>query len=414
MMQDEEKKSAASDAALLRRFARQGRQAAFSELVSRYSGLVYSTCLRDIRNAAVAEDAAQAVFLLLARKAPTFGAGTSLAGWLYRTARLVSRNAVQQETRTRLREQRLGQHMVVEGINGGAENELWDQLEPVLHNALDALGRQEREAILLRFFDDRSLKEIGAALGLSEDAARMRVSRSLEKLRRHLAQAGVVLPSAALAGLLTEKAVHAAPASLQQLASQAAAGIAAPAGSTAIPRAYQLAQGAMKTMWITKAILTGFVGISAMGGFIGILHGPRPHPPIVGQNTPIPPPSAVSPSVMAGRATIRPPKNQQKPSELAWLIQAQPPGSRVNIAVISPPPLAEIVASLPTGTTFTGNIIALPNGTAVAIVKVKPYKQYEAELLASTYTRDQLANVLAELPAGATVSIKEPSRYSVK
>ena len=162
-------------------------------------------------------------------------------------------------------------------------------------------------------------------------------------------------------------------------------------------------------MWITKAILTGFVGISAMGGFIGIPHGPRPHPPIVGQNAPIPPPSAVSPSVMAGRATIRPPKNQQKSSELAWLIQAQPPGSRVNIAVISPPPLAEIVASLPTGTTFTGNIIALPNGTAVAIVKVKPYKQYEAELLASTYTRDQLANALAELPAGATVSIKEPS-----
>ena len=178
IMQHEENKSSASDAALLRRFARQGRQAAFSELVSRYSGLVYSTCLRDIRNAAVAEDAAQAVFLLLARKAPTFGAGTSLAGWLYRTARLVSRNAVQQETRTRLREQRLGQHMVVEGINGGAENELWDQLEPVLHNALDALGRQDREAILLRFFDDRSLKEIGAALGLSEDAARMRVSLS--------------------------------------------------------------------------------------------------------------------------------------------------------------------------------------------------------------------------------------------
>ena len=285
MMQDEEKKSAASDAALLRRFARQGRQAAFSELVSRYSGLVYSTCLRDIRNAAVAEDAAQAVFLLLARKAPTFGAGTSLAGWLYRTARLVSRNAVQQETRTRLREQRLGQHMVVEGINGGAENELWDQLEPVLHNALDALGRQEREAILLRFFDDRSLKEIGAALGLSEDAARMRVSRSLEKLRRYLAKNGVVLSAAALSGLLTGKAVHAAPASLGQLASQAAAGIAAPAGSAAISRAYQLAQGAMKTMWITKAIITGLVGISATSGVVGALHIRRPHPPMLAQNT---------------------------------------------------------------------------------------------------------------------------------
>lgn len=287
MMQQEEDKSAASDTALLRRFTRQGRQAAFSELVSRYSGLVYSTCLRDVRDAAVAEDAAQAVFLLLARKAPTFGAGTSLAGWLYRTARLVSRNAVQQETRARVREQRLGQCVVIEGTNSVAENDLWDQLEPVLHAALDALGHQEREAILLRFFDDRSLKETGAALGLSEDAARMRVSRSLEKLRRYLAQAGVVLPSAALAGLLTEKAVHAVPASLQQLMIQSASGPGAPAGSASISRAYQLAQGAMKTMWITKAIIMGIVGISATGGVVGALHVGHSRAPLLAQNTPV-------------------------------------------------------------------------------------------------------------------------------
>lgn len=255
--------------------------------MSRYSGLVYSTCLWDIRNAVGAEDAAQAVFLLLARKVPTFGAGTSLAGWLYRTARLVSRNAVQQETRARVREQRLGQCVVVEGTNSVAESDQWDQLKPVLHNALDALGRQEREVILLRFFDDRSLKETGAALGLSEDAARMRVSRSLEKLRRYLAQAGVVLPSAALAGLLTEKAVHAAPASLQQLMIQSASGPGAPAGSASISRAYQLAQGATKTMWITKAIIMGIVGISATGGVVGALHVGHSRAPLLMQNTPV-------------------------------------------------------------------------------------------------------------------------------
>ena len=191
-MQHEQQKSPASDTALLRRFVRRGRQAAFAELVARYSGLVYSTCLRDVRDAAVAEDAAQAVFLLLARKAPTFGAGTSLAPWLYRTARLVSRNALQQEARARAREQRLGQHMAAEGAGGVGEDDVWEQIEPVLHAALDALGRQDREAILLRFFDDRSLKETGAALGLSEDAARMRVTRSLEKLRRSLAKNGVI------------------------------------------------------------------------------------------------------------------------------------------------------------------------------------------------------------------------------
>ena len=407
-MQPKEKKAAATDAALLRQFVGQGRQAAFSALVSRYSGLVYSTCLRDVGNTAVAEDAAQAVFLLLARKAPTFGAGTSLAPWLYRTARLVSRNAVQRETRARHHEQRLGQHMAAEMAEGVAENELWEQIAPVLHAGLDALGRQDREAILLRFFDDRSLRETGLLLGLSEDAARMRVSRSLEKLRRHLAQAGVALPATALAALLTEKAVHAAPASFHELAIQSASGLSAPAGSASILRAHQLAQGATKTMWITKAVITAsLVGFGTTGGIVGILHGGHPRPPIVAQNTPVSPPAAL-PGTMAGYPTLRQPKNQQKPTALAFIIKAQPPRSKLNVAVDSPPPLGKVAALLPVGTTFTGNVITLPNGTMAAIIKAKSDKEYEAEFLASTYTRDQLAHTLGELPASAMVSIEEP------
>ena len=123
MMQYEED-IAATDAALLRRFVRQGRQAAFSQLVACYSRLVYSTCLRDTQNPAVAEDAVQAVFLLLARKAPTLGGEGSLAGWLYQTARLLSRNAAQQETRARLREQRLEKHMAAEGTTQTTGNDL--------------------------------------------------------------------------------------------------------------------------------------------------------------------------------------------------------------------------------------------------------------------------------------------------
>ena len=298
-MQHEQQKSPASDTALLRRFVRRGRQAAFAELVARYSGLVYSTCLRDVRDAAVAEDAAQAVFLLLARKAPTFGAGASLAPWLYRTARLVSRNAAQQEARARLREQRLGQHMAIEGVGGVAADDPWEQIEPFLHAALDALGRQDREAVLLRFFDERSLKETGQMLGLSEDAARMRVSRSLEKMRHYLAKAGVVLPVAILAGLLTEKAVHAAPASLQQLILQSASGLNAPAGPASILRAHQLAQGATKTMFITKAVITGLIGIGTTGGVVGILHGGHPRPAMVAQNAPVQAPPVVTPETTA-------------------------------------------------------------------------------------------------------------------
>ena len=130
MMQYEED-IAATGTALLRRFVRQERQAAFSQLVARHSRLVYSTCLRDTQNPAVAEDAAQALFLLLARKAPMLGGEGSLAA--------------HQETRARLREQRLGKHMAVEGTTQTTGNDLWDQLEPVLHAALDALGCQARQ-----------------------------------------------------------------------------------------------------------------------------------------------------------------------------------------------------------------------------------------------------------------------------
>lgn len=327
---------AASDMALLRRFVRQGRQAAFSELVARYSGLVYSTCLRDVRNATVAEDAAQAVFLVLARKAPTLRAETSLAGWLYQTARLVSRNAARQETRIQLREQRLGQYMAREEAQRPPEADLWDQIEPVLHAALDALGRQEREAILLRFFDDRSLKETGAALGLSEDAARMRVTRSLEKLRRRLAQAGVAVPAAGLAGLLTEKAVQAAPAALEQLALPTAPGLSAPAGSASLPRAYQFAQGATKTMWITKAVITaGLLGVGTTGGVVGILHGGHPRPPLLAQNTPntqvaaSPEASPPTPQAIIAQAAAATSALKSLRADLNWTLQAGPGIARV-------------------------------------------------------------------------------------
>jgi RNA polymerase sigma factor (sigma-70 family) len=284
VMKHDGEKLIVSDAELLRRFAREGKQAAFAELVTRYSGLVYSTCLRDVHNSVVAEDAAQAVFLLLARKASALRVENSLAGWLYQTARLVSRNAARQEACVRLREQRIGQRMAdLEAQR--TENDLWSQIEPVLNAALDSLGRQDREAVLLRFLDGRSLKETGTALGLSEDAARMRVSRSLEKLRRFLAKEGVVLPAALLAGLLTEKVTQAAPASIQLGISGAGA---------AAPRAYQLAQGASKTMWITKAIIVaGLIGTGA-GGIAGIRHLPLRQAAAPASATSIRPPLAAS------------------------------------------------------------------------------------------------------------------------
>lgn len=154
---------------------------------------------------------------------------------------------------------------------------LWRRIDPSLHAALDALGRAEREAVLLRFFDGLSLGEVGTALGLSEDAARMRVTRALEKMRRFLVKEGIAVSASVLAGLLTEKAAPAAPGPAVPWASQKATGAAGPA-----PHIQQLAQGATRMIGMTKTtVVAALVGIGLGGGLWGIGHGRRHAPPVV-------------------------------------------------------------------------------------------------------------------------------------
>lgn len=284
VMRHENNQAFVSDARLLRRFTRENSQAAFAALVARHSRLVYSVCRRDVGNAALAEDAAQAVFLLLARKAPALRGDGSLAGWLYRTARLVSKNALRRELRVRQKEQRAAQQMAQEAQDN--QDALWERIDPRLHAALDALGRVEREAVLLRFWDGLSLAETGAALGLSEDAARMRVTRALEKLKRFLVKEGVVLSTSALAGLLTEKGARAAPA---------------PGARPASPNAHQLAQGATRMIGMMKAtVFSTVVGI-VLGGAIWGTRTVKPHhaslPPAVLR--PASPTTAIDPQAQA-------------------------------------------------------------------------------------------------------------------
>lgn len=267
-----------SDARLLRRFKREDSQAAFAALAARHYKMVYSVCLRDVRDAAGAEDAAQAVFLVLARKAPALRDDGSLTGWLYQTARLVSKNALRREARVRRIEQRAAQQMAQETQT--EQDGLWEQIDPSLHAALDALGGVEREAVLLRFFDGLSLTETGTALGLSEDAARMRVTRALEKLRRFLVKEGVTVSVAVLAGLLADKSAQAAPVSAVPRAIQTTTGSA-----TASPHVHQLAQGATRMIGMTKAaVLSTVIGVGLGGGIWGTRHI-KPHhtfpPPVV-------------------------------------------------------------------------------------------------------------------------------------
>lgn len=203
---------------LLREYTTRNSQEAFAELVRRHINMVYSTCLREVGERQLAEDVTQVVFVILASKAHSLQHEGSLAGWLFQTARFASKNVLRQEQNRRQKEQRIAEEITwqMQTSQKQFENEenLWQEIEPGLHEALDSLKPSEREAVVLRFFAQKSLRETGDELGISEDAARMRVTRALQKLRDFFARRGLVLSTTLLALLLEGRAVQAAPASL--------------------------------------------------------------------------------------------------------------------------------------------------------------------------------------------------------
>jgi len=214
------------DLTLLREYARTGSEGAFAELVSRHVNLVHSTALRQVRDPHLAEEITQAVFIILARKAAALGPGTLLPGWLCRTARYASANALTVQWRRQHREQEA--HM--QSLLTEPADETWPQIAPLLDQAMGRLGRQDHDALVLRFFEGKSFKEVGTALGRNEDTARMRVNRALEKLRKFFAKRGVTLTSAVIAGAVAANSVQAAPATLAQTVTVVAAAKGAAAG----------------------------------------------------------------------------------------------------------------------------------------------------------------------------------------
>ena len=250
---------------LLQEFVKDDSQVAFGHLVERYLNLVYSTCLREIGDSGLAEDATQAVFLLLWQKAHTLRPGTVLTGWLFQTACFVAKNAKKQEFRRLQRTQKAAEEMMHEAVTHTTEEDKWSQIQPLLHEAMGQLNAGDRDAVLLRCFEGRSLKETGQALGVTEDAARKRVARALDKLRRFFTRQGFTLSVATLASLLAANSVQAAPAGL---ATAISATFAANAGSVltsvATTKALTLAETA-KRAWMLgkiKAAATAICGVS--------------------------------------------------------------------------------------------------------------------------------------------------------
>lgn len=235
------------DAPLLRRYVRESSQEAFAELVHRHIDFVYATALRQAGSPARAEDVTQAVFTDLARKARRLLDRDELAGWLHTSARYAAASLRRQESRRQAREE---QAHVIQQLGPDASAALdWPRLQPILDEALGELGDRERDAVLLRFFKQRSFAEVGTALGLKEDAARKRVERGVEKLREILARRGITSTAVALEVAMAGQAAVAAPVGL---APAVLAGVAA-SGATA--SALTFLAGAKTTLAISAAAL---------------------------------------------------------------------------------------------------------------------------------------------------------------
>jgi RNA polymerase sigma factor (sigma-70 family) len=194
---------------LLRRYVEENSESAFTELLRKRIDLVYSAALRQVNgDSQLAEEAAQAVFLDLACKASSLVHHPSLIGWLFTATRFIAINLCRTEQRRRAREQKAD--VMIEQD----PDSIWQELCPILDEAMLDLNEKDREAVLLRFFDRQSLSQICQRWGTTENTARMRVERSLEKLRLALQKKGIATSALAVGALLTAKSVEAAPSEL--------------------------------------------------------------------------------------------------------------------------------------------------------------------------------------------------------
>ena len=261
---------AMDDMTLLREYAAHNSEAAFAELVSRRIGFVYSAALRQVRDPYLAEEIAQAVFLILAQKAGRISGKTILTGWFFRTTRFVALAQMRADTKRFLRRAVIEKEFQMQNeFQSPATDETWNQMSPLLDEALATLGERDRQAVLLRFFENKSLSEVGNTLGAGEDTSRKRVSRALDKLRKFFNKRGVVSTTAVIGETISTHSIQTVPAMLAKTVTT----VALAKGVAASTSTSTLIKGALKLMAWTKMKTIGVAGVAILlaGGTTTVL-----------------------------------------------------------------------------------------------------------------------------------------------
>lgn len=247
------------DQQLLRDYTERRSESAVAELVRRHVDFVYSAARRIVRDAHLAEDVTQEVFVALAQNARQLADRPVLSGWLHRTARNLAVKAVRSDARRRAREQEATMN---ELLPAEADAD-WERIGPQLDEALGALNESDRDALLLRYFERKSAREIAGILGISDEAAQKRVSRAVERLREIFAERGISVGAGGLVVVITTNAIQAAPAGL---AATISAGAAVAGAATATPTVIAAAKAITMTT-LQKTLITAtlavMVGVTA-------------------------------------------------------------------------------------------------------------------------------------------------------
>jgi RNA polymerase sigma factor (sigma-70 family) len=264
------------DSDLLRDYVA-GSQQAFAALMKRHADFVYSAAIRQVRDAHLAEDVTQAVFLVLSQKAGSLKAGVVLVAWLHRTTRYCAANALRMASHRRFHENEV-RHVAVQKRRSGEETIDWDRLSTVLDNAINRLPAKQRQAILLRYFSRKTHAQVGAEIGLSTAAAIKQIQRGLVRLRGIVDRAGLAMSAPMLEHAIQAGTLRAAAAPTHLVASFKAGALSSGMFSPAVHAS--IAKGAIRMIRWTKikfmAALAASTTVVVAGGVTTALVATEP------------------------------------------------------------------------------------------------------------------------------------------